>query len=266
LASKLEAVLRHDRAVVAAGLLVVSLACWTWTLSGAGMGMNAFEMTRHSLMDMDMMPDPSWDAGYMVLMFFMWWVMMVAMMLPSATPMILLSAALNRKSTPDRPPYGSAASFTAGYLIAWALFSAVAVAAQWALLEERAISGMLRSTSPYLSAGLLILAGAWQFTPWKRACLRHCRGPVEFLTVHRRPGNAGAALMGAHHGIYCLGCCWFLMVLLFVGGVMNLLWIAGLAFYVWMEKFLPRGDRVSPIAGVLLLAWGVAVLASRLYT
>jgi predicted metal-binding membrane protein len=263
---KLEAALRHDRLIVMAGLVVVSLACWAWVLAGAGMGMNAFEMTRHSQMDMDMMPKPAWDGAYIVLMFFMWWLMMIAMMLPSATPVILLASALNRKMSPQRRPYGSAASFTAGYLLAWALFSALAVAAQWALQEVQIISGMLRSTSATLSAVLLIAAGAWQFTPWKHACLRHCRGPVAFLAEHRRAGNAGAVLMGAHHGLFCLGCCWFLMALLFVGGVMNLLWIAGLALYVWIEKFLPAGHGVSRAVGILLLAWGVAVLFPALYT
>ena len=264
--SSLEYILKRDRLVVTVGLILVSLISWAWTLSGAGMGMNAFEMTRHSLMNMDMMPAVQWDGAHVTLMFFMWWIMMIAMMLPSATPVILLATALNRRSSPDSQPFGGAAAFTAGYLLTWAVFSTAAVAAQWALQETQVISGMLRSTNVHLTAGLLILAGAWQFSPWKQACLRHCRGPIDFLTAHGRRGNSGALLMGAHHGVLCLGCCWFLMALLFVGGAMNLLWIAGLAIYVWVEKILPSGETVSRVMGGLLMSWGVAILATRLYT
>jgi predicted metal-binding membrane protein len=253
----IEKLLRRDRAVVAGGLLLVAALSWTYMFLGAGMGMSGVEMTRHSFMDMDMMGRPDWTPGYVALMFFMWWIMMIAMMLPGATPVILLAAAVNRRASPDRRPYGGSAMFTAGYLLAWAVFSALAVALQWLLVESQLISGMLRSTSTGLSSGLLIVAGAWQFTPWKQACLRHCRSPVEFLTRHRARGNAGALRVGWMHGLFCLGCCWFLMVLLFVGGVMNLVWIAGLALYVWLEKALPAGGTLSRAVGVFLLAWGI---------
>jgi predicted metal-binding membrane protein len=123
---------------------------------------------------------------------------------------------------------------------------------------------MLRSSSAILSAALLVIAGAWQFTPWKQACLRHCRGPVEFLSQHRRPGRFGTLIMGMHHGLYCLGCCWFLMLLLFVGGVMNLYWIAGLAIYVWMEKIMVVGQKASRLTGVALIIWGVVIVLSSL--
>lgn len=259
----LESLLQNDRRIVAVGLIIVSGVSWAWILAGAGMGMSGIEMTRHSTMGMDMMPAPVWDAGYIVLMFFMWWIMMVAMMLPSATPAILLAAALNRRADATQKPFGSTAAFTAGYLLCWAGFSAMAVGAQWVMQETAMISGMLQSKSPLLSAALLIAAGAWQFTPWKLACLRHCRGPVEFLTRHRHSGDTGALLMGAHHGSYCLGCCWFLMALLFVGGVMNLFWIAGLAIYVWVEKILPGGETASRIMGGLLILWGMAILVSH---
>jgi predicted metal-binding membrane protein len=256
----LEQLLRHDRWLVASGLILVTVICWAWILAGAGMGMNGFEMTRHSNMGMDMMPAPAWTAGYVILMFFMWWIMMIAMMLPSASPVILLAAALNRRSRPDQQPFGHSAVFAAGYLLVWAVFSLLAVLAQWALQESELISGMLRSRSTVLSALLLAAAGGWQFTPWKHACLSHCRGPVEFLTAQRRRGTAGALRLGAGHGLYCLGCCWFLMALLFVGGVMNLFWISGLAVYVWVEKVLPSGETVSRVMGGLLLAWSIAIL------
>jgi predicted metal-binding membrane protein len=252
--------LGRDRLVVAGALVVVSLLSWGWMLAGAGMGMSGIEMTRHSLMKMDMTANARWDLAYATLMFFMWWIMMVAMMLPSATPVILLAAALNRRSDPERKPYGATAAFTSGYLLAWAGFSLVAVAAQWALQAAGLINTMMQSLADGLTASILVVAGAWQFTPWKYACLRHCRGPVEFLTQFRRPGHTGALRMGAHHGLYCLGCCWFLMALLFVGGVMNLFWIAGLAIYVWVEKLLPGGELAARIMGAALIAWGLTVL------
>ena len=258
----LESLLRRDRNIVAGSLVLVALACWAFLLTGAGMGMSGLEMTRHSLMKMDGMMSASWDAPYISLMFFMWWIMMIAMMLPSASPVILLANALNRRAEPGKQPFGSTGSFVLGYLLAWALFSAFAVGLQWLLADASLISGMLKSRSHLLSAALLIVAGGWQFSPWKYACLRHCRGPVEYLTANKRKGNAGALLMGMTHGAYCLGCCWFLMILLFVGGVMNLIWIAGLAIYVWVEKVLPSGELVSRIMGGLLIAWGIGILMS----
>ena len=247
----IENVLRHDRMIVGAGLVLVTALSWLYILTGAGM---------------DMMKPVAWNAGYFRLLFLMWWIMMIAMMLPSATPVILLAAALNRKSQAESAPYGSSAAFTAGYLLAWGAFSAIAVLAQWGLREAELISGTLRSNSRLLTALILMIAGAWQFTPWKHACLRHCRGPVEFLTSARRPGNSGALRMGLHHGMYCLGCCWFLMALLFVGGVMNPYWIIALAIYVWVEKTISSGEMVSRVMGGLLIACGVAILLSHLYT
>ena len=260
--SSIETILKRDRWIVSVALGLVILLAWVYTLAGAGMGMNAFDMTRHSLMNMDgMMPVAEWDLAYVVLMLAMWWIMMIAMMLPSAAPTILLASALNRKSNTERGPYGATGFFTAGYLIAWLFFSATAVLAQWGLLETGYISTNLRSTSSSLTAGLLIIAGLWQFTPAKNACLRHCRTPVEFLTRRRRAGNSGAVIMGIEHGAYCLGCCWFLMALLFAGGVMNLYWIAGLAIYVFMEKLLPFGDWIGRLTGAALLAWGFSIIA-----
>jgi predicted metal-binding membrane protein len=258
---RLEWLLRRDRQLVGGALALVTIMAWAWMLAGAGMSMNGFEMTRHTRMGMDMMPQAQWGPSYAALMFSMWWIMMIAMMLPSAAAMILVAAALNRRANAGRQPFGSTAAFTSGYLLAWAAFSLAAVGLQWALQENGLISGMLRSTSTGLSAALLIAAGAWQFTPWKHACLQHCRGPVEFLIDHKRPGNLGALIMGAHHGVHCLGCCWFLMALLFVGGVMNLYWILGLAIYVWVEKMLPAGIQLSRAMGALLVAWGVTVVA-----
>jgi predicted metal-binding membrane protein len=265
-ANWLESLLKRDRWVVGGTLVLVAAVAWGYTIAGAGVGMSAFELTSLSTESTDMsgtamsMPVTEWTLAYAVLMLAMWWMMMVAMMLPSAAPTILLASALNRRSVSGRPPYGATGFFTAGYLFAWLLFGVVAVAAQWAMWENGQLSAMMRSTSPYLTGGLLMAAGLWQFTPIKQACLRHCRSPVEFLTRRRRPGNTGAFIMGAEHGAYCLGCCWFLMALLFAGGVMNLYWIAGLALYVLAEKLLPHGAQVGRVSGVALLLAGISVL------
>lgn len=261
--SALERLLRHDRNVVIGALVVVTLLAWIYTVTGVGMMMSAIEMS----------PAP-WETGqpqvhaampmtglkHLLLLTAMWWVMMVAMMLPSAAPVILLTAALNRRSLSGRPPYGSTASFTIGYLLVWLLFSVLATAAQHLLASSGLLSGLMQSNSEYLTAGLLLAAGAWQFTSIKQACLRHCRSPIEFVTRHRRPGNGGALLMGIHHGSYCLGCCWFLMALLFVGGVMNLFWIVGLVLFVLLEKLIFRGKRFSYAAGAGLMIAAAAVL------
>lgn len=257
----LERVLKRDRTIVAIALIVVSVLAWGYLLAGAGMDMTAFEMTGHSLMSMEMMDPPEWTIAYALLMFFMWWVMMIAMMLPGATPVILLAAALNRRSSLEKPPFGSTGMFASGYLLAWAGFSLVAVLAQWLLLENDYINTMLISRNPWLSGTLLVLAGVWQFSPWKHACLRHCRSPMELLTGFNSQKRSEAMRIGLVHGAYCLGCCWFLMALLFVGGVMNLYWIAGLAIYVWLEKILITRLRYERLVGAMLVLWGVSVVA-----
>lgn len=259
-----ESILRRDRWIVAAALLLVNLLAWAWLLSGVGMGMDVIEMTRHSSMSMDMMGTPVWTPGYIILMFSLWWIMMIAMMLPSATPTILLAAALNRRSTASKPPFGPTSLFAAGYLLAWAGFSAIAVTAQWWMQQNGWLNSMLVGQSQLINGFLLLAAGLWQFSPWKQACLNHCKSPVEFLTTKRREGKSGALQMGLTHGGYCLGCCWFLMALLFVGGVMNLYWIIGLTIYVWVEKILPGGVLISRLMGVLLALWGLGLITGHI--
>jgi predicted metal-binding membrane protein len=257
-----ELLLRRDRQIVVVALVSVAALAWMYTIFGVGMGVSAFEMspmpgTVASGNNMDL---PTAGMSHIFVLLAMWWVMMIAMMLPSAAPVILLTAALNRRSTSNHPPYGSAAFFTIGYLLAWLFFSLIAVVGQLVLESNGLLSTMLHSNSTYLSAGLLLAAGVWQFSSIKQACLRHCRSPVEFITRHRRRGNRGALLMGLHHGTYCLGCCWFLMALLFVGGVMNLYWIAGLALFVLVEKLFSRGVLFSRITGAGLIITGTALL------
>ncbi|MGH7800800.1 MAG: DUF2182 domain-containing protein [Thermodesulfobacteriota bacterium] len=205
--------------------------------------------------------------GYALLMFSMWWLMMIAMMLPSAAPMVLLHAAVTRKGlaradnagriSPSHRLHSTTTAFIAGYLVMWGAFSLVAVVAQWALERGELLSPMMMSTSRFLGSGLLLAAGLWQLTPLKTVCLRHCRSPISFLSTHWRPGVGGAFRMGTKHGVFCLGCCWFLMALLFYGGVMNLIWIIGLALFVLAEKMMPAGVVFGRVTGLLLIAWGV---------
>jgi predicted metal-binding membrane protein len=254
----LEALLRRDRFVVSFCLAGVTGLAAYYICTGAGMGMSALQMTT-SMRRMGAVAQ-DWSVAVTLSMFIMWWVMMIAMMLPSAAPVILLSAALNRRSRSDTLPYGGAAAFTLGYLLAWAVFSLAAVVLQYWLAQSGLLSMHMESVSDPLTGGLLMAAGAWQLSPAKNACLRHCRSPVAFLTRFRRPGTAGALYMGARHGLYCLGCCWSLMALLFVGGVMNLYWIVGLAVFVFAEKVLALGRALGRVAGVCLLLWGALVL------
>jgi predicted metal-binding membrane protein len=260
----LEAVLRRDRYVVVGALVAVILAAWVWIALGAGTGMSAVAMTQMAGMpDMDMMMARAvWTPGYAGLIFAMWWVMMVAMMLPGAAPMLLLFARVNRAQKARDRPYVTTGIFAAGYLAAWGGFSALATGLQWGLEQLDLLGPMMTTTSYWLGGAILIAAGAWQLTPIKGVCLRHCRSPLSFLAHKWRPGPFGAFRMGLEHGGYCLGCCWFLMGLLFVGGIMNLFWIAGLAGFVLLEKTIPMGHWIGRFAGVGVALWGVLMLAS----
>ena len=291
----LEVVLRRDREVVTFVLVTVITACWLYLLAGAGTGMYPHEMAvlvpmmsmepslpgtasmsghetmtaasgQSSTADMLILP-VTWTPGYALLMFSMWWLMMIAMMLPSAAPMVLLHAAVTRRglarandagpNAPSHRLHSTTTAFIAGYLAMWGAFSLVAVVAQWALERGELLSAMMMSTSKLLGSGLLLAAGVWQLTPFKTVCLRHCRSPISFLSTHWHPGVGGAFRMGIEHGVFCLGCCWFLMALLFYGGVMNLIWIIGLALLVLAEKMMPAGVAFGRVTGLLLIAWGV---------
>lgn len=247
------ALLRQDRTVVLAGLLAMMLLAWGYLLLGAGMGQ----------MDMGggqmMLMAPAWTARYAALVFFMWAIMMMAMMLPSAAPTILLAATLMRQRGGNRI-FGPTGLFVMGYLAVWFGFSLVATALQWGLDRGRLLSASTASGSAILAGLLLIAAGVYQWTPLKQACLAKCRSPFDYLTKYWRQGTMGPMLAGAWHGMFCLGCCWMLMALLFVGGVMNILWIAVLALLIFIEKVLPVGPRVSRLTGLALMAWGAIVL------
>ena len=261
-ATVLETVLRRDRLVVIAALVAVILVAWIWIVLGAGTGMSAVAMTQMAGMpDMDMMMERAvWTLGYAGLIFAMWWVMMVAMMLPGAAPMLLLFARVNRTQKVRDRPYVPTGFFAAGYLTAWGGFSALATGLQWGLEQLDLLGPMMTATNYWLGGAILVAAGLWQLTPLKGVCLRHCRSPLSFLAQQWRPGGLGAFRMGLEHGAYCLGCCWFLMGLLFFGGIMNLFWIVGLALFILLEKTIPIGNWFARIAGVGCTAWGVLML------
>jgi predicted metal-binding membrane protein len=263
----LEALVRRDRNVVIVALATVIALSWGYLLFGAGMGTSALEMTRMSHFGMSgrmaggpMMTPASWTPGYAVLMFFMWWIMMIAMMLPGAAPMVLLFAAVNRKQRETGRPCVATSVFALGYLAVWAGFSLVAVMLQWGFERTGLLSPMSVGTNVIFGGVVLLAAGVYQLTPLKHACLGHCRSPRAFLSTHWRPGARGALRMGLEHGAYCVGCCSFLMGLLFVGGVMNLYWIAGLAVFVFFEKSVPVGHWLGYATGVALSVGGVALL------
>ena len=202
-----------------------------------------------------------WSAADSVAMFVMWAVMMVAMMLPSVSPMVLLYARTLRHRAAQGRPDGSVALFVGGYLLAWTGFSALATLLNWGLHQGGLMNAMMGRATPQVAGVVLIGAGVYQLTPFKDACLTHCRSPIGFLADHWREGGAGATAMGLHHGLYCVGCCWMLMALLFVLGVMNLAWIAVLTVFVLLEKAVPRGRLVSRVSGGALLGWGAWLLA-----
>ncbi len=248
--------------MVVAGLVAITVLAWAYLFylaqdmagmeSGGGMEMAASAMM------------VAWGPADFGLMFLMWTVMMVGMMVPSATPMILAFATINRRRRQNGNPYVPAGVFLSGYLLIWACFSGGATLLQWALHSATLLSPMMVSASPILGGILLLAAGAFQWSPLKKACLRNCRTPMGFITNDWREGHGGALVMGLHHGTYCLGCCWALMGLLFLVGVMNLLWIAALAAFVLVEKVVPAGNWVGRIAGLGLLVWGLWLLAGSI--
>lgn len=231
--------LRRERAIVAATIVLLILLSWWFLATGAGMS---------SAIGMSAMQPP---LSALVLM---WWLMMVAMMLPSAAPAILLYARV-------RDRHGAAGPvvqpwvFMFGYLAVWLAFSVVAATAQRAIATPA-----MAIADSRLAAGVLVAAGVYQLSPLKSMCLGQCRSPAQFLSRYWRPGVAGAVRLGLLHGTFCAGCCWMLMLLLFVGGVMNFAWIAALTLIVGIEKLVPLGDSIGRAAGVALIGWGVARL------
>jgi predicted metal-binding membrane protein len=245
-----ELVLRADRAPLLLLLVLLPLVCWAWIavmardMYGTMRGASAWMMT------------PVWDAPHVLLLWAMWAVMMAGMMLPSATPALLLFGAAARRRHGGRGASRHIYALTFGYLGAWALFSLAATAGQRLLAVAWLVSPMMTVTSGVAGGALLALAGLYQLTPFKRACLQACQSPLGFMMRHWRQGTGGAFRMGFAHGASCVGCCWALMLLLFVGGVMNLAVIAALTALVAFEKLGPFGVPGARVSGVVLIVAG----------
>ena len=275
----LERIVRRERAITAAALFVLCGLAWLYIVSGAGMGVSPAETMVGSLPQtavaegpMALMPGMdtagaalpgSWSPTRWVLVVAMWATMMIAMMTPAAAPTVLLYARVQRHAAAAAGGNQVAPTwcFLVGYLLAWTVFSGFAGVLQWALERSGLVSAsMMVSQSRWLSAGILAAAGSYQLSPLQSRCLNHCRSPADFLARHWRPGPFGAARLGVLHGAYCVGCCWLLMALLFVGGAMNLIWIAALATLVLAEKLLPAGRWIGAATGIALLLWAAATL------
>ena len=251
-----ENVLKRDRTIVLLALGAVTALAWLYLIL---MAVAMADMPASMGEAVAMTQIKPWSAADFALMFLMWAIMMVGMMLPSAAPMILVFAAFNRKQHAEGRLFVPTGAFVAGYLLVWTAFSAVATTLQWALDQAALLSPMMVSTSPLLGGLLLIAAGVFQLTPLKNMCLTHCRSPLQFVMTSWRKGAKGAVAMGLHHGAFCLGCCWFLMMLLFFGGVMNLMWIALITIFVFMEKALPYGSLLGRMTAPVMIAVGTLV-------
>lgn len=250
-------VARRDRALVLGALAMLAGLAWAYTLY---LGFRLPSMQAGSRVAMPI--TIAWTAADFIFMFVMWAVMMFAMMLPSVTPTVMIYGRVRAKREEAGRPFVPTGSFVAGYLLAWVGFSLAATVLNWSLHTGGSLTSMMGRVAPTTGAALLILAGGFQWTPLKDACLDHCRSPMGFLTTHWREGAAGALSMGLHHGAYCLGCCWMLMVLLFAMGVMNLPWVAVLAIVVLAEKVMPYGRFLSRGSGLGLIVWGVWLLSA----
>lgn len=247
----LKTVLRRDRLLILGGLAVLTLLAWGYMAEMAGR-MNGAPAAA---------PAPAWGVSDFFFAFGMWSVMMAGMMLPSAAPMVLAFSGISRRRAAGRPLLGTAL-FVGGYLLVWTGYSAGAALLQGAFHAAALLTPMGASASPLLAGGLLVIAGVFQWAPLKDACLTGCRTPMGFLMAEWRPGRRGALVMGLRHGWTCALCCWATMALMFVLGVMNLLWMAALTAFCLIEKVAPAGDRVGRVAGVAFTGWGVWLMAA----
>lgn len=252
----LEAALKKDRLILIIALILLCAISWYYIIylynQMYPMNMDAF------LFAMPMSPE--WTLVDFALLFLMWFVMMIAMMIPSVAPLILIFSMVNRKSKQTANPFVPSHYLLAGYLIIWAIFSLLATVLQWLFQNLNWLNPDMVVTNKTVGGIILILAGVFQFTPLKRQCLKYCQTPVSFIHTHWKEGRAGALQMGIKNGMYCLGCCWVLMLLLFVSGIMNLLWIVLISLFVLIEKLFPRFKLVSWLAGAALILYGVWVM------
>jgi len=243
---QMDASRRRDLLTIVCSLMGVTVLAWMYLFSVAG-----------DMSGAGMLGVPAWDGSYFVMMFLMWSIMMVGMMLPSIVPTVLVYSAVARNTRKQGRIAAPTMVFVLGYIVLWILFSVAATGAQWGLSELALLSPSMMSNSSWLTASLLIAAGLYQWLPIKNQCLSHCQSPIQFISTHWAAGTTGALKMGIQHGVFCLGCCWVLMLLLFVGGVMNLIWITMLAIFILLEKVLPFGAATGRWLGVILILGGV---------
>lgn len=246
------ALVAHDRArgLVVVGLAGLAAASWAYLIVVARPMGNMSSALAAPMTS-------AWSSAATALMIVMWIVMMAAMMLPSAIPMVLAYDRMDRRSPAGTE--GSTSLFVVGYVVVWAGFAVAATGLQWVLQDRSLINGMGEATQAWMAGVLLVAAGVIQFTPVKRRSLAACRTPLGFLTTSWRDGPVGALRMGVHHGTLCLKCCWAVMILLFVLGVMNLLWVAALAIFVLLEKLAKQGEVISWAGGILMILWGLGI-------
>ena len=237
--------IRYSRILTISAVFLLVFLSWSYMFFGMTMNMKAVGL---------------WNESDLLSLFLMWAIMMAGMMLPSATPVILLVDKLNFQRKVKQVAYTHSLYFIAGYLLAWILYSALITLIQWGLHSASLLSPMMISSNDIFSSVLLIIAGLYQWSTLKQKCLQLCRSPLNMLTTQWREGINGAITLGFKHGQYCLACCWFLMALLFVTGVMNLKWILVLTLLVMIEKCLPRGDIISKALGCLLISLGLVIL------
>jgi predicted metal-binding membrane protein len=257
--SPVAAVSRRDRVLISTCLVVVTALAWAY-LVHLGRQMSASMEHETMMAEMGMPMHMPWTATDVWFTFAMWAVMMVGMMTGTAAPVLFLFAGA-RSARGERGVPLAVLMFAGGYLMVWVGFSVTAALAQWKLHEAAMLSPAMAAASPLLAGAILAAAGAYQITPLKVACLTHCRSPLGFLMTHWRDGLAGALRMGLRHGTYCLGCCWALMSVLFVVGVMNLTWVAVLTAFVLLEKTGPAGVIVARIAGAAMVVVGILIIA-----
>lgn len=265
--SILETVLRRDRLLVAGALAVIAALAWSYVLwLAADMDMGGMDMTGFRMIPAGMgfmaPADAPWTAIEFAFVFAMWAVMMIGMMAPSAAPMILMYARVGRQAAAQARPFAATGWFAAGYFLVWIGFSLLASLVQWAVERAALLDSRMASANTVLGGIVLIAAGVYQWTPLKDICLAQCQTPIGFLMRHGgfRGDVRGSLLLGLRHGGYCVGCCWVLMALLFVGGVMNVLWIALLAALILLEKLAPFGGWIARAAGVVCVAAGIWIL------
>ena len=248
-----------DKSVVYIGMIAIIFVSWLYLLNMVG---------QHSRMDMTMMSMPQTTLSLshtlynFLSLFLMWAVMMTAMMLPSILPATMVFAAFNCRKKMHAQPYIGTYVFVIGYLSAWLACSLLFALAQSGLSNIDMLDHTMKANNLLLSGSILLLAGIYQWTPLKEACLKHCRTPLGFFIERWRDGSRGAVYMGWHYGLFCVGCCWALMAIMFSVGTMNILWMAILAIFVLCEKIFPDGVLVRNIAGILLIGWGGYLLIS----